>query len=64
MHKRSDAWRTDDGATWDNETASIARLRHAREVVEVLAGVGVLLVMRGLLMPDTPGLAATGEHRY
>jgi hypothetical protein len=40
------------------ETASIERLRQAREVATGLAGFGALLVMHGLLMPDTPGLAA------
>jgi hypothetical protein len=40
------------------ENAGIARLRQAREVLMGLAGVGALLMMHGLLMPDTPGLAA------
>jgi hypothetical protein len=40
------------------ENAGIERLRQAREVATGLAGFGALLVMHGLLMPDTPGLAA------
>jgi len=40
------------------EIASIERLRQAREVATGLAGLDALLVMYGLLMPDTPGLAA------
>jgi hypothetical protein len=40
------------------EIASIERLRQAREVATGLAGLDALLVMHGLLMPDTPGLAA------
>ena len=39
------------------ESASIERLREAREVAIGLAGFGALLLMHGLLMPDTPGLA-------
>jgi hypothetical protein len=40
------------------ETAGIERLRQAREVATGLAGLGAMLLMHGLLMPDTPGLAA------
>jgi len=40
------------------ETAGIERLRRARQVAIGLAGFGALLLMRGLLMPDTPALAA------
>jgi hypothetical protein len=39
------------------ENAGIQRLREAREVTIGLAGLGALLLMHGLLMPDTPGLA-------
>jgi hypothetical protein len=40
------------------ENANIDQLRQAREVTMGLAGLGALLLMHGLLMPDTPGLAA------
>jgi hypothetical protein len=40
------------------EKAGIGQLRQAREVAAGLADFGALLVMHGLLMPDTPGLAA------
>jgi hypothetical protein len=40
------------------ENAGIERLREAREVALGLAGFGAMLLMHGLLMPDTPGLAA------
>jgi hypothetical protein len=40
------------------ENAGIERLREAREVAIGLAGFGATLLMHGLLMPDTPGLAA------
>ncbi len=40
------------------ENAGIERLRQAREVAVGLAGFGAMLLMHGLLMPDTPGLAA------
>ena len=40
------------------ENAGIERLRQAREVAIGLAGFGAMLLMHGLLMPDTPGLAA------
>jgi hypothetical protein len=40
------------------ESAGIERLRGAREVAIGLAGIGALMLMHGLLMPDTPGLAA------
>jgi len=40
------------------EDAGIERLREARAVAAGLAGFGALLLMHGLLMPDTPGLAA------
>ena len=37
--------------------ASIEQLRQAREVATGLAGFGAMLIMHGLLMPDTPALA-------
>jgi hypothetical protein len=40
------------------ENADIGQLRRAREVAVGLAGFGAMLLMHGLLMPDTPGLAA------
>ena len=40
------------------ENAGIEQLRNAREVATGLAGFGAMLLMHGLLMPDTPGLAA------
>jgi hypothetical protein len=40
------------------ENAGIERLREAREVAIGLAGFGATLLTHGLLMPDTPGLAA------
>jgi hypothetical protein len=40
------------------ENASIEQLRQAREVATGLAGLGAMLLMHGLLMPDTPALAA------
>jgi hypothetical protein len=40
------------------ENAGIERLREAREVAVDLAGFGAMLLMHGLLMPDTPGLSA------
>lgn len=40
------------------ENAGIERLRQAREVATGLAGIGAMLLMYALLMPDTPGLAA------
>jgi hypothetical protein len=40
------------------ENASIEELRQAREVATGLAGLGALLLFHGLLMPDTPALAA------
>ena len=38
------------------ENTGIERLREARAVATGLAGFGALLLMHGLLMPDTPGL--------
>ena len=40
------------------ENVGIERLRQAREVAVGLAGFGAMLLMHGLLMPDTPGLSA------
>lgn len=40
------------------ENASIEQLRQAREAAAGLAGFGALLLLHGLLMPDTPGLTA------
>lgn len=40
------------------ENAGIERLREARKVAVGLAGFGAMLLMHGLLMPDTPGLSA------
>lgn len=40
------------------ENADINQLRQAREVATGLAGLGTILLMHALLMPDTPGLAA------
>lgn len=40
------------------ENAGIRQLRQAREVAIGLSGFGAMLLMHGLLMPDTPGLAA------
>ena len=40
------------------ENAGIQQLRQAREAATGLAGIGAMLVMYGLLMPDTPALAA------
>jgi hypothetical protein len=40
------------------ETAGIERLRRARQVAVGLSGFGALLLMHGLLMPDTPALTA------
>jgi hypothetical protein len=40
------------------ENASIERLREARGVATGLAGLGAMLLLHGLLMPDTPGLTA------
>lgn len=40
------------------ESAGIDRLREARGVALGLAGFGAMLLMHGLLMPDTPALAA------
>lgn len=43
------------------ENAGIESLREARETAIGLAGFGALLLMYGLLMPDTPGLARLRE---
>jgi hypothetical protein len=40
------------------ENAGVERLREARQTAIGLAGFGAMLLMHGLLMPDTPGLAA------
>lgn len=40
------------------EEASIEQLRQGREAAAGLAGFGALLLLHGLLMPDTPALAA------
>jgi hypothetical protein len=40
------------------ENAGVERLRQAREAATGLGGIGALLLLHGLLMPDTPGLAA------
>jgi hypothetical protein len=40
------------------ENASIGQLRQAREAATGLAGLGAMLLLHGLLMPDTPALAA------
>jgi hypothetical protein len=44
------------------ENAGIERLRQARETAIGLAGPAAMLILRALLMPDTPGLSALGAR--